>query len=1239
MKKTILLLITVICSVHFSFSQTLLSQGKTAWASSIIGGGGAASYGNDGNAGTRWESQHNIDPQWWAVDLGNEYHIFRVEIDWEAACAKDYTIQISNDREFNTFTEIGGLTNARTGNHTDIIPTDITVKGRYLRVHGTTRNLNYGYSFFECRVYGEAVLTPVSVVFDVPYVQYLKVKFSPADVDGKEELIIQNKDEIVNLRFNQGSSLKMDLLDFRGDFSIDFWSLKEGSATDSIKGIPLVLTIYENMVIGIELTPKITFGNQSPVADAGKDILIYAPQSTVQLDGSRSQDRDGEIISYGWEQISGPAQAIIASPNTQNTTVEGLTQLGDYKFRLTIVDNEGATGTDDVIVSVLPPEQVDFNLLSPLNKSMITDTRKPTLTWEACPGATKYEIFVNISRSDYEWHVSGNLLDRYTKVGESATNSFTLNNELVDRWTYKWYVIATTPSGTKYSDKQQFGLYIPYMEQENDGINIVNGCRDMNKNGTIEPFEDWRLTPEERLADLMERLTTEEKFRQLYYGGNENPLDGFAFSYGVEGGMRTSQYDASKTRMGIPIAFLGDKIHGWKTIYPTQLGLAATRDMDLVYQCGNLHRIEQKSFGFTGTLAPLAEVSTKVLYPRIQEGAGENADEVAASVRAIVCGMQGGPEINPHSMMITVKHWPSQGAGGEGPTQYDDVTIKYHMKPWHATVDANAASVMPGYSSSPFLDPSGEGSNTSKKIIDYLRNEIKFNGFVVTDWLAATTDQSIRSVGAGVDVLGGAPSDPTDMNALIAAVGIDRINEAAARVLDTKIRLGMFENPYGDPTCTWTNAEHHEIVLNAARKSVTLLKNDNLLPLSLNTNDEIVVGGQRATWDGQINDPNVIWQSIYYDNRQTKNYLQAITERAAKDGIKVYRDNSGNPKVAVVVIGEQSYTHGTEWADKNPNIPEEQLSVIREFHEAGVKVVTVVILPRPYVLTPVVEMSDAVIAVYRGGNGIAQATAECIFGDFAPTGKLPFQMPRSQDQVGTDNTNNQIEKWELPYDIGATDSERALIRNYIAQDLPVPPIYGDPLFQYGHGIQGFGIADETAPKTFNLLTPANNATITENTITFSWEASSDPESSIAYYELYVDDTRRAQTTTTGHTEKMLEDGSHTWYVKAVNGAGLGTLSEVRTFTLSTSSGNTTIDANDRIMIYPNPAQDYFTVTHSQSNDNILLELFNVTGKRLLIQPISQLTEQINISTLQSGVYFIRMTSDKLLPKTIKLIKE
>ncbi|WP_163192219.1 glycoside hydrolase family 3 N-terminal domain-containing protein [Clostridium thermarum] len=144
------------------------------------------------------------------------------------------------------------------------------------------------------------------------------------------------------------------------------------------------------------------------------------------------------------------------------------------------------------------------------------------------------------------------------------------------------------------------------------------------------------------------------------------------FSYGVTGFIRDAQVKmSSSSRLGIPIAFMGDKVHGWKTIYPTGLGLASM-------------------------------------------------------MRAIICGMQGGPEVNPKSILITVKHWPSQGAGGEQTITYDSTTIKYHMKPWYAAMDANCGSIMPGYGGAPFLDPAGEGAGTSKPTIDYLRNVLGF---------------------------------------------------------------------------------------------------------------------------------------------------------------------------------------------------------------------------------------------------------------------------------------------------------------------------------------------------------------------------------------------------------------------------------------------------------------------------------------------------------------------------------
>ncbi len=1245
------------------FSQTLVSEGKEAWASTAGAGANRnAAAGNDGNVeSTRWESESS-DPQWWAVDLGKEYYIPRVEIDWETAASREYKIQISNDRNFDTFTDIAHMVdmpNAQGGHRIDNIQGSLMEKGRYLRVYGISRNTGYGHSFYECRVYGQEQVVPTTVKLNVPYVQYMKVQVTPADLDGKRILEIQNKDEVIDLRYNIGTPLKIEMTDFRGNYYVDFWAYEEGSTTESIRsdiaeGIPFVATVYDGMEVNVELTEKLVVPGP-PAADAGPNVTIEAPQNSVELDGSRSQDRTGEIVSYMWRQLGGPNQANIETPNQVKTMVSGLI-LGDYRFELSVTNDRGLIGTNSVVVSVKPPEVVDFQLTSPANKTMITDTRKPTLRWNVCPGATKYEIFVNITRDDYEWYASGNLLDRYTKVGESTTNSFTLANDLVDRWTYKWYVVATTPDGTKYSDKLQFGLYLPVLEQEDDGVNIVNGCRDMNKNGTIEPFEDWHNTPEVRLADLMSRLNDNEKARQLFYEGRKVVEEGFQFNSGNISEMKKNQMNTARNaRMGIPVATLGDNTHGFKTAYPTGIGMAAMQDMDMVYRLGNMQRIEQRNGGHTGTLGPIAEVGTKALYPRYQEGCGDDADAGAALIRAMVCGMQGGPEINPTSILVTVKHWPSQGAGGEGPTQYDDVTIKYHMKPWHAAVDANAASVMPGYGSSPYLDPSGASACDSKPTIDYLRKDIGFKGFVVTDWLPASTKVSVTSISAGCDVMGGAGmegGETTVLADLIAGVGMDRLNEAAARVLDVKIRLGMFENPYAYTTSAFKDAtqqkEHYDLVVEAARKSVTLLTNKNeVLPLRLNAGDEIVVGSPKdENGDSYLIDPpnrpsnpHLIWHTVYSDNALDKYHYGAIVERATKDGVKVYMDEAPNAKVAIVVIGEKSYTHGQEWgtaADKQIDVPEEQVKIIRDFKAQGLKVVTVVISPRPYVLTDVVEISDAVMLVYRGGNGIAQATAECIFGDFAPTGKLPYQLPRSKSQVGTDNTNDQKEKWDLPYDMGATDFERQQIRNLIEQDLPVPPLFGDPLFQAGSGMQGFiSAADDTPPTAFDLTAPDDDAISTSPSVTFTWQASTDPESSIAYYEIYIDDVKKANPTTTSYTTTIAESGVHSWYVNAVNSYGLSTRSTTtRNFEIKTSAVQ--INEMDEIKVYPNPFKDELTVESGNLKlENV--EILDITGKTLFTVHCSPFTNSINVSHLPAGIYFLRAIGEKHI-ETIKIIK-
>lgn len=914
---------------------------KPAMASSSIAGN-VADAAFDGNSGTRWESEFS-DPQWIYVDLGTNHTVTGVRLHWETASARAYKIQVSTDASdwTDAYTQAYG-----TGNTEDITFDPVTA--RYVRMHGTERTTDYGYSLWEFEVFGQT--TPLPPKASAPV-------FTPAP----------------------------------GTYT----SAQSVTLTSATAGATIKYT---------------TDGSTPTQASATYTGPIQVPATTT-------------------------IKAIAVKPDMTNSDI--------------------VTGTYTITA---------FKVVSPVNGQMVTTTRTPTLTWEPKAGAVKYEVWVNLTRNDYDWNASGNLLDRFTKVAE-VTGTQVNAPSLVDRWTYKWYVVAVDGSGNKsQSDIGQFSVYLPYIEQVNDGVNIINGSRDLNKNGTIEPYEDWRNPISVRLDDLMSRMTTEEKINQLFFSPESldglNEKAGYVFSYGTTNFMTDAQIKVSRTqRLGIPIAFTGDKIHGWKTVFPTGLGLAATRNLDLAWQAGDLQRREQKAWGFTGTLSPVAEVNTKVLYPRVQEGTGENADYSAAMMRAMIAGMQGGPEVNPKSIMITVKHWPSQGAGGEQTVVYDSTTIKWHMKPWYAAMDANPGTVMPGYGSAPFLDPSSEGAGVSKPTLDYLRNVIGFKGVVMTDWLASATDISVRSIRAGSDVMGGAVASGTDFNTLVNAVGMSRIDEAVRRVLELKFKLGLFENPYGDPdypTTIWHSAESNNIVNEAARQSLTLLKNNGVLPLKVNNGDTLVVAGPRATSDDFATDniANVIWQSIYHDNPQAKSYYQGIKDRAGT-GVNVVLNDAAQAKAAIVVIGEKSYTHGTEWPDKQPTIPADQIAEIDKFHSRGIPVIAVVVMPRPYVLTDILDKCAAVVVVYRPGNGGGTATSELLFGDYLPTGKLPFQLPRSVDQIGTDHVNNQLEKWDLPYDLGATEAERAQIRSYINNNQPVPTDFGDPLFPYGYGLQNF----------------------------------------------------------------------------------------------------------------------------------------------------------------------------------------
>ncbi|MEV4322592.1 discoidin domain-containing protein, partial [Microbispora rosea] len=981
---------------------------RTATASSTENAGTPASAAVDGDTGTRWSSAA-ADPQWLQVDLGSATTICKVVLTWEAAYATAFKIQVSGNA--TTWTDLYSTTTGTGGTQT----LDVTGSGRYVRLYGTGRATGWGYSLWEFAVHTSGGGTTDPPPTGTPISAYKQVTASSWEGGNAPAAALDGR---TTTRWSS-------------QYSDDQWLRVDLGGAGHITGVTLNWESAYATGYRIEVSANGTSWTPIHTTTSGKGGV-----ENLSVTG------DGRYVRFvGTARATGYGYSL-------------------WEFQVFgTVDTAATTAPLLSAPTKAPATTGQFALSAPADKAMITDTRRPAFSWAAVSGAVRYEVWLNVSRTDYDFTASGNLIDLYTKVAEPTGTSYTPTWDIPDRWTYKWYVVAVSGSGARTtSNIRTFSLYLPDIEQVADGVPVVGGARDLNKNGTIEPYENWRLPVETRVNDLLGRMTPEEKAYQMFYNAQAYPLSGWHFGPALPNDLHAVLLSASGTRLGIPPVSAGDTIAGYQTTYPLQSTLAAGKDYALDYKLGDMQRREELEVGARGVLGPLAEVGTKVLYPRIQEGNGENADVAAAQVRALVAGLQGGPELNPASVLATVKHWPGEGAGGEAGITYDAVTIKYHMIPFRAAVEAGAVNIMPGYAGSSYLDPGGSGAGDSKPILDYLRNNLGYTGLITTDWLPSSV--WVKAANAGSDVMGGADPGATGftMATFLANVPIARINDAVTRILRLKFTLGVFERPYGDPVngpYRFHQPSYVALANQAARESVTLLKNNGVLPLKLKAGDNVVVAGPRAT-DGSA---CCIWTSFFHQEYGSQTLLDAVRARAATTGVNVYQDTGPSPKLAIVAVGEPTYTHATAWVKEQPQLPADQLAVIQNFKNQGIPVVVVLTLPRPIVISEWNGLADAIVVTYRGGEEVGPATASLLFGDYTPRGRLPWQLPRSLDQVlkpgGGDVLADAVEDWNLPYDLGATAAQRAEIRARIDAGQTVPTTYGNPLYPYGAGLQGW----------------------------------------------------------------------------------------------------------------------------------------------------------------------------------------
>ena len=582
------------------------------------------------------------------------------------------------------------------------------------------------------------------------------------------------------------------------------------------------------------------------------------------------------------------------------------------------------------------------------------------------------------------------------------------------------------------------------------------------------PYKDPSQPVDVRVEDLLSRMTMEEKIGQMtqvennsispYYlfspseiakyfigsvlsGGNSS---GFYSLADWTGMAKSYEVEAVKTRLGIPLIFGVDSVHGFghvngATIFPQNIGLGATRDPELVRQIGQVTAEEMRAAGIPWNFAPCVAVPQDIRWGRTYEGFSEDTALVTELSSAYIQGFQTVPKGYGSSdgqtlyALATPKHYIGDGGTAwgsihqymyhqymldQGDTHVDEATLRrLFLPPYQAAVNSGAMSVMVSFSSW-----NGVKMHAQRYLLtDVLKGELGFQGFVVSDWGGINQVDPdyykavVTAINAGID-MNMVPYyyqmfiDTMKQAVMNGDITQERIDDAVRRILRAKFMLGLFENPYGDPSLAVTvgSDEHRALARQAVRESLVLLKNDNnALPIDKNV-PTILVAGINST-GVQAGGWTLEWQGEQRDTLEGTTILEGIQELVGPNTQVLYNNSghfasfSGKAPVGIAIVGEMPYAEGLgDRADLT--LYKVDLLVINALRPKVDKLIVVILSGRPLVITDQYQTADAWVAAWLPGSEGA-GVADVLFGDYPFVGKLPYTWPRSNDQLPL-NINN-----------------------------------------------------------------------------------------------------------------------------------------------------------------------------------------------------------------------------------------
>lgn len=616
----------------------------------------------------------------------------------------------------------------------------------------------------------------------------------------------------------------------------------------------------------------------------------------------------------------------------------------------------------------------------------------------------------------------------------------------------------------------------------------------------VSSYRNPNLPIPQRVEDLLERMTLAEKVGQMtqierrYLGSNSEAIINYYLGSVLSGPGSApdagnspedwaDMYDhyqslALSTRLGIPLIYGTDAVHGHNnvygaTIFPHNIGLGATRNPALTEEIARLTAIEVAATGVDWTFAPCVAVARDERWGRTYESFGETPELPSMMTRAIG-GYQGVDLSDRYTILATAKHYVGDGgtAGGvdQGNTELTEAELRaIHFPPYEEAVKAGVGSVMVSFSSW-----NGQKIHGHTYLIsDVLKGELGFDGFVISDWagidqLPGDYSSDVNTaINAGIDMV----MVPTDAEKFVTTlisevnqgnVPTERIDDAVRRILTKKFELGLFENPYADRTNLDLigSQAHRDVARRAVRESLVLLKNeDNLLPLDKDLSTVLVAGENADDVGHQCGGWTINWGGGSGDITPGTTILEGIREIVAATTTVTYVEEPIGTlmsDVGIVVVGETPYAE-YEGDDDDLTLAEQDVNAINAVCDA-MPCVVVLVSGRPMVITEEISRADAFVAAWlpgTEGDGVAQV----LFGDYSFTGKLPMSWPGSMDQI--------------PVNVG--------------------DVAYAPLFAYGYGLRYPWLDFETPEYSVKeggtaVVTVTLNTTVTEP-ITVSYVAS------------------------------------------------------------------------------------------------------------------------------------------------------